>query len=500
MFKNTLAQSSTIFLASFFGLLLAPLLLSRLGLDQFGVWAVTGAVATYAGLVNLGVTRALARFVALYDLRGDRQAIGECLALGLLVTTVLGVLVFGAAVLATPLATRLLGVLSPDEMRIVLLSSAAILVAQEYRGVLAAVPVGMRVMVPPNVAGSFGAVLNFGFSVAALLASRDLTVYALANAAAEVIRIAFGAAAMVYVWRRPTISLPSMARAREVIAYSLRNQVHVLSDIVNNQTDKIIIALLIGVRVAAAYELGARAANAVRALGVLTISALLPTATAEIASQGRSVIARMYSHYTERVVALSFPLLIVTALTAPFLLVAWLGSTPEEGVVVVIAISVAYLARMTTEVGMNIANADGRPGMVAINSGRTAVLNVVFTLALAPLFDLWGVLAGTILALFVGSLLFLRDFHRYYELPVDTYLRAIRSPVILAGGLTLPFLAVYLLFGISASTRPSAVAVLLGVTGLYGLAYWVLASRLRLLPKRIEFPLFKRPEQAVGAP
>lgn len=500
MFKNTLAQSSTMVLAYFFGLLLAPLLLSRLGLDQFGVWAVTGAVAMYAGLANLGVTQALARFIALYESQDDRRAIGECLGLGLLVVTVLGILACAAAALAAPLATKLLGVLTESEMRTVLLSSAAILVAQEYRGVLNAVPVGMRLMVPPNVAGSTGAVLNFAFSVAALLASRDLVVYALANAAAEVIRIGFSVASTVYVWRRPTIRLPSIARAREVLGYSVRNQVHVLSDLVNNQTDKIIIALFLGVRVAAAFELGARAANAVRAIGVLTISALLPTATAEIVARGKSVIPLMYSHYTKRTVSIAFPIFMVTALTAPFLLVAWLGQPPREGTAVVIALIVAYLSRMTTEVGMNLANADGRPGMVAFNSGRTAVLNVVFTLALAPAFGLWGVLGGTILALLVGSLLFLRAFHRTYGLPLGTYLRAIARPLALAGGLMLPFLAVQLLVDVPTSTRLSALIALAVVGGLYGLGYWVAASRMHLLPARIEFPFFRRPGQVVEAP
>jgi len=498
VFRNTLAQSSTMVLSYFFGLLLAPLLLSRLGLDQFGVWAVTGAVAMYAGLANLGVTRALARFVALYDSQDDRRAIGECVGLGLLVITVLGIVAGAAAVLAAPLATALLGVLSESEMRLVLLSSAAILVAQEYRGVLAAVAVGKRVMVPPNVAGSTGAVLNFAFSVAALLASRDLVVYALANAAAEVLRIGLALAAMLYVWRRPTVRLPSMARAKEIFGYSVRNQVHVLSDLVNHQTDKIILAVLVGVRVAAAYEIGARAANAVRAIGVLSISALLPTATAEIVARGRSIIPRMYSHYTMRTVAVAFPIFMVTVLTAPFLLVAWLGKPPQDAASIVIAILVAYLASMTTEVGMNIANADGRPGMVAFNSGRTAVLNVVFTLALAPVFGLGGVLAGTILALLVGSLLFLRAFHRIYELPLRSYLRAVGPPLALAGGLTLPFIVAQALVGLSATNRTSAVTALAVVGGLYGLAYWIVASRMRLLPQRLEFPFFRRPGQAVG--
>ena len=44
---------------------------------QFGVWAVTGAIAQYARLLDFGITRSLARFVALYDAEGDRGGIEE---------------------------------------------------------------------------------------------------------------------------------------------------------------------------------------------------------------------------------------------------------------------------------------------------------------------------------------------------------------------------------------------------------------------------------------
>ena len=65
-------------------------MLHQLGLDLFGVWAVTGAMATYAGLLDLGITRSLARFIALYDVEDDRPAIRECVGLGLIAVSAVG--------------------------------------------------------------------------------------------------------------------------------------------------------------------------------------------------------------------------------------------------------------------------------------------------------------------------------------------------------------------------------------------------------------------------
>src|ERR1700741_5516174 len=64
LFRNTLAQSASVAVGYLFSFLLAPIMIARLGLDSFGVWAVTGAFATYAGLLDLGIGRSLARFIA----------------------------------------------------------------------------------------------------------------------------------------------------------------------------------------------------------------------------------------------------------------------------------------------------------------------------------------------------------------------------------------------------------------------------------------------------
>src|SRR5262245_33655718 len=189
LFKNTAAQSADLLTAYLFSLLLAPLMLDRLGLDLFGVWAVTGALAAYAGLFDLGITRSLARFVALYDVEGDRAAIGECVGLGLLAVT--GVAAIGA-VLAVVTPTLLAGSLesiSAHDLRLVLLCSLGIFCFTAYRRVLNSVDVGLRRMVPPNVANVFTNSVNFAFSVAALLIHPDLVIYGAANALSYLIGV-----------------------------------------------------------------------------------------------------------------------------------------------------------------------------------------------------------------------------------------------------------------------------------------------------------------------
>lgn len=489
LFKNTLAQAATLLSTYGFSVLLAPLLLSRLGLAQFGVWAVTGALAVYAGLLDFGVSRAVSRYIAKYDAEGDKRAIREAFTLGLLATLVVFAVTLGAAYLAAPLATDRLGVLAVDDMRVVLLCSAAILSLQTLRRVFNAVGIGLRRMVTPNVTNIIASFINFAFSVGILLMSTSVVDYAIANVVADVIGVAVGYVGLRIVWKQPLLSWPAKERLKEMLAYGIKTQAHFVSFLVNVQTDKVIVALVVDVRAAGAFELAARVVTAVKGIGYLSVSALTTTATAEITASGREVIRPMYRRYTKLASSVSFPVFVVTCLTAPALMVAWLGDVPSQTVLIVVLLSLAWFVNVANEVGMNLAAADGRPGAMAANTAVMAALHIVFAAALAPVFGIWGVVAGAVASILIASVLFVQRFHRYYRLPISDFTSAAGPPAAVSLLIALPLAAVYLLTGLTFDNRLDAMVVLVPVGALYVLSYWVVASRLHFLPRRLTLRL-----------
>ena len=492
LFRNTAAQSTGLLTAYLFSFILAPIMLAQLSLEEFGVWAVTGAVASYAGIADLGITRSMSRFVALYDTRGDERGIAECVGLGLIVVTLIALLATGAGLLAAPALSDAIGVLPPDEMRVVLLSSLAIFVFHSYRKVFGGVSLGLRRMVPPNVATVINNCINFAFSVAVLLISPNLADYALANAAAELIAIGVSFVALLYVWRPPPVAMPSLARTKEVLSFSLKNQVSWLADIVNQQSDKLILAFLIDIRTAGAYEIGNRVVRSVRAVADLTTSALIPTATAHIAQYGREALRPFYQRYLRLTVGLAFPIFVVCCVSTPFLLAAWLGEVPANSEAILVLLAVGGFVRVTTGAGTTVAIGEGKPGLAATNSAIAAVLNIAFTLVLGPLFGLWGVLVGTVLGISVSALLFVQRFHRAYEIPLVEYVRAVGPPALLSVGLAVPVATLAIVAGDLAATRATAVPALFAVAALYMLAYWLVASWLGYLPAKLTAPLRRR--------
>lgn len=493
IFRNTAAQSMPVVTTFLFGFILAPIMLSRLGLAQFGVWAVTGALAQYARLLDLGITNSISRFVALYDAEGNRRKVEETIGIGIIAAAVAGLLTLIAATVAAPLVQDVLGVISVGEMRVVLLCAAGITASYLFAAVVSAVPVGLRQMAPPNLAATAGNVVNFVASLVALGLSTRLEVYALANLGAAIVGMLFAFVALAWVWARPLLRRPSRGHSRTLISFGVKSQLVTLADLVNVQTDKLIIAAMLGPRTAGTYEIANRVVQGVFSLGVLTLSALIPTATADLVKRGKQVIVEYLERYTVRSLAIALPLFGAVCVSAPYLLQAWLNEIPDESVQIICLLSFSFAVNMTTGVAMTLVVSDGAPGLVAQTATMLVVLNVAATLAAAPIFGLWGVLIATVLAQVLASGVFLVRWHRRYSLGMRTYFEAVGKPSAVVFGAALPF-ALWYLFGNGAipDGRPLALVGVALTGGVYIVACWLLESHWEMLPDRLNYRSVRR--------
>ena len=485
IFRNTLAQSAPVITTFLFSFILAPVMLSRLGLAQFGVWAVTGALAQYARLLDFGIMGSLARFVAMYDAEGNRRALEETVGIGLLAATAVGAITFAAAAAAAPLVSDVLGVLDTGDMRIVLIGAAGVSTSYLYSAVISAVPVGLRRMGPPNVAATAGNVVNFAASLIALALSSSLTVYALANLAAAAVGVLFAIVALLYVWSGRLARRPSVSHARGILSFGIKSQMVNLAQLVNVQTDKLIIAAMLGPRTAGAYEIGNRVVQGALSLGLMTLAAMIPTATADLVKRGSQVIAEYFSRYTVRSLAIAWPLLGTLCVCAPYLLFAWLGESPPDTNAIIALLSVAFAVSLSTGVAMTLVVSDGHPGLVAQTATLVVVLNIGATLIAAPIFGLWGVLLATVGADVIASAIFVVRFHRRYQLPGRVFFDAVAPPGAVTLLTAVPFALWYLFAGVGAPGRGAAVVGVICTGGLYAAICWLLESHYELLPEKL---------------
>ncbi len=488
LFLNTLAQATPKLGAYLLSFASAPVILAGLGLRQFGIWALTGGLAQYGALLDLGVGSALSRYVAAHD--DDRTLCGRYMAIGLLTVPAVGVVLMLAAVLGAGPASRAVGGISVAHMRVVMLSSAVLLVSSMTAGVLCAYAVGRRRMLVPNLLITLGALINFIASVGSIALGAGLEAYALANAGAGVVSVLVCVPILFWAEGRPPLARPSRHLFRGLLSFSVKAQLVRLTDLINTQTDKIVIALSIGPAAAGAYELANRAALAVREIGIYATSAVDVELTADLRRHGMERLRARYGRLVSVSSTVGMPVTLLAVATAPLLLRAWLGQAPPDATAVMVALSAAYLSATTTGVSYAVAIAAGEPGLIARVATAAAVLNVALTVALAPVFGIWGVLSGTVAALTLGSFAQVVVVHRRFGLSMTSYFDAVRPPLLVCGGLVVPVGLVC--FGVEVHGRLAEGATFLALAVAYLTACAAWAGYTGRLPEAVLVRLPRR--------
>ena len=412
---NGLAQVAPVVVV----LAITPLLLSRLGLDRFGIWSLALVVLNTLRLLDGGIAASLARFYAIHAANEEREDAGRLLVGSLLFLALLG-LALSAAMY--PLAPTLVGLLDipaslHDEATLVIRlvpalaalalmgeSTSALLIGH---GRFKALAVTMWVS-----AGAFAAAV-----VVFVDPGAHLDALMLATAFRFVILIAanllFGAKHVSFRW--PFV--PSVATAREVGSYSSRMQLSALTGFVNTELDALVIAAVLPVRYVGLYQIGLQVASAVRSLPLYAFPPLLTRLTTIFRLEGRGETAAEFERMEHRWLPAVLGYGVVAIAAIGFSVPVWLG----DGYVLSGAVAAVLLAGYTVHVGLTgmrtcYVRAIGRPGLETRCSTVWTVVNCILTVPLALLVGVVGVVGATATAGIVASVYFVSLCRREEQL------------------------------------------------------------------------------------
>ncbi len=414
---NGLAQLAPVVVV----LAITPLLLSRLGLDRFGIWALVLVTVNTLRLVDGGIAASLARFYAIHAAKDEREAAGRLLVGSLLGLAVIGLVLSLAMFALAPALVNLVNVPAdlegeaaqafrwvPALATLALMgeSTSALLVGHGRFRALA--------LTMWTSAGAFAfAVFVFvdpGAHIEALMAAAAARYVVLIAA-----NLVFGARHLSIRWP----FLPSLATVREVGGYSGWMQLSALTGFVNTELDALVIAAVLPIRYVGLYQIGMQMASAVRSLPLYAFPPLLTRLTTIFRLEGRRKTASEF----ERLERVWLPAVagygVVAIAAIGFSVPVWLG----DRYVVSGAVAAILLAGYTIHVGLTgmrtcYVRAVGRPGLETRCSATWTVINAVLTVPLALLFGVLGVVTATAVAGMVASVYFVGLCRREERLPM----------------------------------------------------------------------------------
>jgi O-antigen/teichoic acid export membrane protein len=399
-------------------LVLLPVVLGRVAAAQYGVWATLSTVVALGGLADAGVRTELVRRVADGYGRGDLDQVQADVSRAL---TVVSVLSAGVALVLSVAARAIVPVLLPGDhgglstasltwLFCALVWLTAVLVVVHVCGALL---LGVQRADLENLAWLLGLLAYVVTTVIGLRAGLGLGALVLGTVASTLV----GLAAILWSVTR---SLPEVrlrwgpvgrAEASSLLALSTFAMLSQVSDVVDTQVDKLILARLVSSSAAGWYDIGATVVSGLRVLALLPLAVLLAGLAELLVARRPEAVAL---HLSVARVTLSACVVVLggAVVLGPAFAAVWLGPGYEPVGRAIRLLSVAMLVNALAAPGAALALATRQHVRAALASGVNIVVNLALSVVLAAEIGFAGPLLGSIAGNVVATIVFLALLRR----------------------------------------------------------------------------------------
>ena len=415
-------------------LILIPYILSKIGVTDYGIWAVFLAIISLTALSDLGLAGTLTKHVAEHYARRDNTALNRLVDTGLMLYILIAVLLAGALCLAS-------GFLIPLFFRQPLISRAQLQLLWYLFSCIVAINTltipfysivnGLQRMDLSNILSSFSVFCRALLTVVFLSQGSGLEGLVLANLVAPLMTL------VGYIWivhrLVPELNLsPLRSEPKEIkhiFSFGLQMYLTQIATTVYMQIDKLYLALFTGFAAAGFYNIAGDTAWKLRSIPEMLLSPVMAAASELDAQGAQEKLRELYFRSHKYMALCGLPPVVFVVIFAKPLVHLWLG--PKLAVV---AYPLAVLAaidffNLTCGPGYLIFIGRGvlRAGVYSAFVG--VLLNLVLSLVLTYYFGLSGAVWGTTIAVFVGTVYFVYLFHHQTGYPLrETVQRAYLKP------------------------------------------------------------------------
>lgn len=331
--RNTIAASLLFGVQLVTGLIALPLALHALGSAQFGLVSFVTGFAVFLQFVELGISMGLARFVAAYQVSGDRTELQSFVSDSYLVAIAGNAIVLAGLVLIGVFGGGILNVAHSERTTftdlcvIVGISSALNGILNVPRGILAGLQLGGLRMRRDMI----GAVGPLAASLCVVFVSKSIITYTLVLQGSAVFGgiLVLQAARRVLPWVR---HVPRRGKAtfRRFLGYSGYQVINQGADTVFLSTDRVVVQIAVGSVAVTSYTIVERLQKLADAVVSIPINAVIPAGAEAWARNDRALLEKIIRSGTRLYLAATLPpLIVLIGLIRPFL-GHWVGAAYEH--------------------------------------------------------------------------------------------------------------------------------------------------------------------------
>jgi len=388
---------------------LTPFIVSKIGMDQFGLWSLIFSIVALFGLMDLGFATAANKYMGEFHGSGDYAGRNQVLATLLAVYIGLGLICIAIVAVVSLYAADWFH-LSPElghwfQLALWLLGGVvainlplnlfkAVLNGSGRMTVVNGIDMSMQLL----NAALIVTLLQQGYGIRALIFSTAATMLLgplLAMILAFVLTPKLSVAPRLF----------SRSRVKELLGFSFYFFIANIAVLVILRIDPPVIQTFMSLSAVAVYAIGAKIAEYTYYLNKQFSNALMPLVAQSRGGGDEATIDRVLLDGTRFGMAIALPFVALLFFYAEDIILLWMGEDFAEAVPVLRLLLGAILS---TAIQLNAANVlamNGQHRFVAFAMAGSAALNLILSVILIQDYGLNGVAAATLIAAFTVEVL-----------------------------------------------------------------------------------------------
>jgi O-antigen/teichoic acid export membrane protein len=382
---------------------LTPFILHRVGAANYGLWILIMSLASYGTFLDLGISSAVTRYVAIYRRQDDTERMQGVVSSGLVVFVIAGLLVFGTSLALSPFLPGFFEISNAQESSarwLVVFAGLSVAVSLPTSATLAVLR-GLQRFDLVNIVSSAATIVSACAIVVILHFGGGVVAITAIQTPIEILM----QVPMVLAIRRSAPALRLGTRGangafiRGVASFGLAQSVIRVSVEARRKGPEAVIGALLPVARVTSYSVARRFADLASVLSEQFVATLMPLAS-ELHAGGESLRLKAVHITSTRIATAVFLVAACPAavLARPFL-TAWVGPAYGNDAKLVYILLGAGLATTIAWPSLAILIAMGRNRMLAVFTAGSALVSIGLAV---PLIDSFG-LTGAAIAVLVAT-------------------------------------------------------------------------------------------------
>ena len=416
-------------------LVLTPYIISHIGIDRFGIWAIIGVLTGYFGLLDFGIGTSFVKYISEYYAKKDYEKINQVVNTGFIFYSIFAVsiIILGFFVINPLLNFFNIPSSLYNEALFVFLLGIVLFSISNALSVFGAIQTGLQRMdisnkvaiaiSIPSIAGTIF-FLESGYGLPGLMVNNAIIL-----AISAIINIVIAFKILPELRFNPFLFI-SKEMFKRLFSFGYKLMISRFAQLISFQTDKLLITYFLGIGLVVFYQLGSSVLQKVRQLPLFLISALIP-ATSEIgAKREKDSLNELYLRGSKYLILVSTPLLFFLITNASLIMLTWMGKGYGMAAVVIQVLAIGYFTTAVTGVASSIAVGVAKTELEMKIGIFMAILNLLLSIILIIKIGFIGAVIGTTISLTIASLFFMKMFCKYSGTPLSDFIRLFYKPVI----------------------------------------------------------------------